>query len=324
MKKFGLLIVLLICISLIPIYAEESDQKLYYWNFNGHGRDYSKENLDIIDYQSFDYSEGIVSDALDITDGGGGLYTDVIDCVFEAYTMAAWVYLDEGVPQSANYQIVMAKDKKVPGHFEIFFMQIGDQYQLKVYTLELGDAVAVEDPLIDVGQWLHIAATYDGKVQKLYLNGQEAFSQEYDQAIDTSITNSVISFGSLVEGGLDLYGKIDEAILANYAFDAEMIAHLHDNPKEAANSIMEKIKETYPEGETPRPDETPTPEPTPEPTPTQESTKAPETTAPSSTSSKDKSGKKSDNSYLIPVIIGATVVIAAVIMFIIFKPKKKS
>ncbi|HOA31163.1 MAG TPA: LamG domain-containing protein [Clostridia bacterium] len=320
MKRFLLILALVFLMSMISVSSEEYGNKIYYWSFNGHGREYSKERLDVNYYDDYDYSDGKVGKALDVTDGAADIRTDVINCDFERFTMAAWVYLDEDVPGSPPYQIVMAKDTKVPGHFEIFFMAIEDKWQLKVYSFDLGEAIEVEEPLLEVGQWLHIAATFDGRYQKLYLNGKEAYSKEYDIGLVSSVGNSVIAFGALVEGDLKLFGKIDEAILANYAFDADLIALLHDNPEEGSKEIMDLIEKTYPEGETPRPDVTPTPESTPEPTTTAEETEVPKATSTAKTQSpkKDK-----DNTYLVPVIIGGTVVIAGVVLFLTLGSRKK-
>jgi len=320
MKRFLLALSFILLISMISVSSEETENKIYYWNFNGHGREYSTEKLDVLYYEDLEYSDGVVGKALDVIEGAEGISTDIINCDFEHFTMAAWVYLDEDVPGSPPYQIVMAKDTKVPGHFEIFFMAIEDKWQLKVYSFDLGEAIEVEEPLLEVGQWLHIAATFDGRYQKLYLNGKEAYSKEYDIGLVSSVGNSVIAFGALVEGDLKLFGKIDEAILANYAFDADLIALLHDNPEEGSKEIMDLIEKTYPEGETPRPDVTPTPEPTPEPTRTAEETKSPAST---STAKPQTPKKDKDNTYLIPVMIGATIVIAGVILYFTFRTKKK-
>lgn len=319
MRKIAVLFALIIVFTLIPAGAEENDNHIYYWNFNGHGREMSDVKLDIYDYETMTYTDGKLSKALDLTNGDAVVNTDYVDTKFEKFTMAMWVYMDENYPSTANFQIVMAKDAKLAGHFEIFFMQVGEKYQLRIYAHDLGEAIGSE-VLSDVGQWMHIAATFDGTYLRLYLNGEKVAEKAHSNGLDTSTESCVINIGSLVEGGFNFYGKIDEAILANYAFDEELIAKLCNNPEEGANTIKSLITAGYPEGQTPRPDVTPTPEPTPEPTPTVEPTKGTQGTP---TVKPNTPVKKADNNLLIPIIVIATVVIAVVILVIIFKPGKK-
>ncbi len=317
MKRFAFILIL-IALMLLPVNAEENNNRIYYWNFNGHGREASVDSMDMTDYDTFQYTDGKLGKALDLSAGDAYGLTDSANCVFDQFTVAAWVYIDEDVPSSANFQIVFAKDAKSVGHFELFFMMAGEQYQVRIYSYDLGEAIGIEQ-LVDKGTWLHIAATFDGKYQKLYLNGQEAFSQEYSATLDTSTEEYMMAIGGLVETGFPFYGLIDELVVANYAFEADKIAALCDNPETAANNLMETIKASYPEGKTPRPDITPTPEPTEVPTqaPTPNKTSIPVATQKPNVETDD------NNTLVITGIIAATVIVAIIVVIIIIPKKKK-
>ena len=319
MKKYVLLIILLLVILIMPVSAKE-EGRVFYWSFEGHGRDHSKEYLDFDAYNDLDYGKGVVGSALDLRDSTFTIYTDYVDYDFENYTVAMWVYLDKDVPSDTSYQICLAKDTKRAGHFEIFFMRVGDSFILKVYTLDLGDAFDYITP-VKYDEWMHIAASYDGSVQRLYLNGEVVFQKELNIDLEMASSEYQLAIGSLIEGGFDLYGLIDEVVLSDYALDSEMIGKLHSDPEGAAKDIKKMVEDDYPEGQTPRPDVTPEPTPAPTKEPASE-TQAPKETD-KVTKTKEPTDKGKSNKLLIPIIIVVTVVVAGVIVFLILKPKKK-
>jgi len=82
-----------------------------------------------------------------------------------ALTLACWVLTDG----KNNGRLI---DKCVPGSQEAGFLldlHNGGRFLGKPFTLTLSQPVPA-------GQWTHLAATFDGKMAKLYVNGEEAVS----------------------------------------------------------------------------------------------------------------------------------------------------
>ena len=72
------------------------------------------------------------------------------------------------------------------------------------------------------GEWTHLAATYDGQVQKIYYNGTLKESQKVTGKIDTN--DVPVSVGRNNEGDREHYvGLIDEVAIWNKALTKDEI-----------------------------------------------------------------------------------------------------
>jgi hypothetical protein len=127
-------------------------------------------------------------------------------------TLEAWVY--PTVAPSGWRTII---EKEQPGNM-VYYLQAGssssNQPATGVYT---GGA---ERTLFGTGQlaintWTHLAATYDGATQRLYVNGTQAVSRTQTGTIQTS--GSPLRIGGNSIWGEYFQGRIDEVRIYNRA-----------------------------------------------------------------------------------------------------------
>jgi hypothetical protein len=91
------------------------------------------------------------------------------------------------------------------------------------------------DPFI--GQWVHVAATYDGDRARLYLNGGEVdnglwrFSHGNDSTIDLTI-GCTQDVNAQTDVPTSFYGYLDELRIYNHALEANEVAYLADTTPE--------------------------------------------------------------------------------------------
>jgi hypothetical protein len=74
---------------------------------------------------------------------------------------------------------------------------------------------------VQIGQWYHLAATYNGSISRLFVNGVLVSEKTNSGSIDTN--NSALQFG--IRNGTDLQftGRIDDVKIYNYARTTEQI-----------------------------------------------------------------------------------------------------
>lgn len=325
MKKVisGILFLFLVVITFqLGNVSHAEGNNIFYWSFDGHMNDLSHHNLDC-DGGGF-YDEGVVGSAIDLSDGGF-LMTDSVPIDFKKFTISLWVKIYES---SNGYAIMLAKGSKTAGHFELYFAKSGGDGSLSDFEIRLWSPDFLDyqtGKIVEYEKWMHIAATYDGSIGKIYLDGEKIYESSASSGLKdvTDIDNNKIAIGALVEGALPVFGLIDEVVLADYVFSEDDIVKLAKSPATAAEEIKSKVLANYPEGVTPRPDPTPTPEPTstPEPTATPTPTTAPTATVSKTASPGGTSDKGISNPVKIVIIVVVTLVIAACVLFFIFKKK---
>ena len=129
------------------------------------------------------------------------------------FTVETWIKLDQAPPADQSTIIVMQSS----GTLTIGFTSStgGGFYGFA------GDNVKITDPdAFPVGEWVHVAQTFDGTTQKLYRNGEEIASQDASNAIFDHPTDSPWTIGAwstqdqrfLVNGTLDEMRILNEAL----------------------------------------------------------------------------------------------------------------
>jgi hypothetical protein len=131
------------------------------------------------------------------------------------FTAEAWVKVDHAPPAD---------------HSTIIFMQAGGTLTIGFTSSTgggfygyAGDNVKITDPdPFPVGEWVHVAHTFDGTTQKLYRNGGEIASQDASQANFGHPEDSPWVIGAwstqdqyFLEATLDELRVSDEALPAN-------------------------------------------------------------------------------------------------------------
>ena len=94
-------------------------------------------------------------------------------------------------------------------------------------------------PQLELKEWTHLAATYDGSVMKLYYDGEMKVEQDAKGKIDTN--DVPVSVGRNSEGNREHYiGLIDEVAIWSVALDEDEI-----------NEAMDRVFAVEPEGKLP-------------------------------------------------------------------------
>ena len=131
------------------------------------------------------------------------------------FTAEAWIKVDHAPPADHSTIIVM----QASGTLTIGFTSStgGGLYGYA------GDNVKITDPKpFPVGEWVHVAHTFDGKTQKLYRNGQEIASQDASNANFDHPTDTPWTIGAWsTQNQYFLEGTLDEVRILNEALDAQ-------------------------------------------------------------------------------------------------------
>ena len=197
-----------------------------YYPFNGNANDESGNG-----YNGIVYGANLTTDRFGNTNSayifnGGDDYieipgTESVD-IDDAITISTWVKLDD---LTAGNNIV-TKWLPFQKSFVLYENEFSDNFQFVLFAD--GDVIFIElssnTPAV-VGEWTHIAATYDGNQAIIYYNGQPD---------GTQIASGVIhQGGSDIEIGRDnffnhpLDGMIDDIRIYNYALDGNEIQQLY-------------------------------------------------------------------------------------------------
>jgi len=153
----------------------------------------------------------------------------------EKVSLGAWVIVNE----FAKYDEIFRKED---GEQRVLF-SFQEHGTILSLGLNVGGYVECDakiDPagVLD-GAWHHCAATFDGRVMRVYLDGKEIGSRERPGKItaDGAAPGCIGSAG----GGECLQGVLDELRIYADALTPEEIARLHDNGREALAQLSELV-----------------------------------------------------------------------------------
>jgi len=142
--------------------------------------------------------------------------------ITEAITLMAWVKPNKVATQyffkkaisggTDGYELALSTSGKVV--FRLNQNSQGDSYRIDSTT----------SYPFDGSTWMHVAATYDGAVQRLYINGGEEVSNPASITIGTNDT--ALSIGAQADGIRMYDGTIDEVRIYNRALSAAEISDL--------------------------------------------------------------------------------------------------
>jgi PKD repeat protein len=129
-------------------------------------------------------------------------------------TLEAWVYPTVSMTQWAT---VVLKEQPGGGLYELYAN--GDQSQPLTSVTIGGDyKVLSGGPWLIPNTWVHLAATYNGATQRLYVNGSEVDSRPQSGSIQVS--DSALRIGGNSIWGEFFKGRIDEVRVYNRALSA--------------------------------------------------------------------------------------------------------
>jgi hypothetical protein len=134
-----------------------------------------------------------------------------------ALTIEAWVY---PTVAPAGWRTIAAKER--PGGV-VYYLHAGSSNPSPATGLVVASG---EQTLYGVAQlptntWTHLAATYDGTAQRLYVNGVQVSTRAQTGQVSTS--TSPLRLGGNASYGEYFQGRIDEVRLYNRALTAAQI-----------------------------------------------------------------------------------------------------
>ena len=134
-------------------------------------------------------------------------------------TVEAWVYPTVSL---SNWATVLMKEQ--PG-FATYWLYANDDTNRPANVVSVGGTFRQlsAGPHLPTKTWTHLAATYDGSTQKLYVNGELAGSRP--QAGTMAVSNGKLRIGGNSIWGEYFTGQIDEVRIYNRALtQAEILA----------------------------------------------------------------------------------------------------
>lgn len=151
--------------------------------------------------------------------------------VSKAITVAAWIR-----PEKKASQYIIQKGLTVDGYtlsllstgkvsFQVNQITSGT-YKLNSKGLYPADGVS----------WMHVAATYDGSVIKIYLNGVEDKSLVFKSPVLINMNTVPLAIGAKNDGAGRFMGAIDDVRVYNYALTGSQISELVSNPENSVRA----------------------------------------------------------------------------------------
>ena len=159
---------------------------------------------------------------------GAGSYVEIVNSESlngPSFTLCLWCQPDQ-------LRVQGLVDKTPAPQWRLFMNSPAGNVEFDGIPGEIGN---ITTPVTSVGQWSHIAATYDAgtETSKIYFDG--AFAQEA-AGVDMNITSPVnVNIASPEGGRFD--GIMDEVAIFNVALDADDINNIMTNGLGAATGI---------------------------------------------------------------------------------------
>lgn len=189
-----------------------------------------------VDDSSDESNHGVISGATRIDEGrfGKALAFDGIDDwvtvkdadsldLTSGLTLEAWLYPTEAMD---DWRCVLIKERRNGLAYSLCANSDTNQPSTAVHIRS--DRNLKGGPQLQANQWAHVAATYDGATQRLYVNGTEVAKQPLSGTIRTS--DRALRIGGTAVWNEFFKGRIDEVRVYNRALTQSEIQSDMDNP----------------------------------------------------------------------------------------------
>lgn len=167
-------------------------------------------------------------------------YTDVGAPVvngLSSISFSMWLYPTRRTSTSNRYYPLLGKNRPtyINNHIYLFTVEVIARYGY--YEFTLGDGSDYYRTQSGVGtyvlnQWIHVSGTWDGSIQKLYLNGvlEDSISNTMS-AIESTSDNIRIGDlgGGRYSGLVPYFGLIDQTAIWNRVLTQQEISDLYNN-----------------------------------------------------------------------------------------------
>jgi len=138
-------------------------------------------------------------------------------------TLEAWVFSEQF--DRSSWQEFIMKGGNNPGggeprQYYLRPRKDDGRLEFKLHDLNDEDKGESSDSSLTNGLWYHVAATYDGAVIRLYINGQHADSDS--ESVTIQVSDQPLAFGRLGSVGAEYFsGIMDEIRIWNIARSGE-------------------------------------------------------------------------------------------------------
>ncbi|MDX2194906.1 MAG: LamG domain-containing protein [Cytophagales bacterium] len=225
------LINITIALTMLWSCAKKNDSLVAYWDFdnveNNMVKDLSDNGYHAIVHDAV-FDEGKIGKAFH-GDGKGYLevkYNPALDKFEQGITIAAWVCRDT----STLWNCLITRETQ-DNWSEYYDIAINKNKPLFSIDPDGKNFVKAEhSDSLPVGQWIHLAGTFDNKTYKLYINGKEAASGMKEMPFVFTDQNPIYIGSNTNDAGATMhdyfFGKIDELKIYNRALNNEEILTL--------------------------------------------------------------------------------------------------
>jgi hypothetical protein len=149
----------------------------------------------------------------------------------KAVSIAVWVNGEDWTSRTAPENVIVSKqDWARRGASRGYELRIGGPQGWASFNLGGDSWKIVSVPGLRSGEWHFLTGTYDGKTQRLFVNGTERDSKELDVAIDPSPFPLNVGRGPYAKNR-HFIGAIDELAVWSRALTAAEIQQLYDLSK---------------------------------------------------------------------------------------------
>ncbi|MBD5781196.1 DUF1349 domain-containing protein [Pelagicoccus sp. NFK12] len=195
-------------------------------------------------------AEGQLGRALRFSGDGESVDLGSLDIFGSQMTIAAWIRPDD-LNAPGDRIISKATGEQEDKHFWMLSTHRtnqGTKLRARLKTSSGGTETLVGSTNLLQGEWIHVAATYDGAELKLFLNGQEDGSLFMNGQIAENSTVPA-AIGNQPQGGNNFVGLIDEVRIYSQALNSSQLQSImteHLVPPNVAPIISEISAENIP------------------------------------------------------------------------------
>lgn len=155
-----------------------------------------------------------------------------------SYSAEAWIRRNES--DTVTYQYILGKPLSgSTSNFAMFIKRVGTNHYLAAYLKSAGNRISIDSTTsIPTYTWTHVAVTYNGRVQRLFVNGVCVNTTDFGTVMYGSSSSQPFIIGSEFEAVTQkgFRGRIDEVRIWDRAL----------TPSEIQNGIMTDYPSSQP------------------------------------------------------------------------------
>ena len=226
-------------ITVSPASIDLNRGLIAYYPFDGDAKDYSGNGNDAVTTQDIAYGAGLQGKAVTLNGTSDTIDAGNIQINNEGITLSIWVKLNPGEIKSSGQSTVFF-DKHQSFHFVIY----DNELQFSIGSGEENKLRSAQLPNENV--WTHLAASYDGKQMRLFINGSQVATKEIQSEISLSNYSLYIASDETANF-VYLGGNVDNVRIYDRALHYSEIQNLFDfdQKKEGAEYISKIDKEFW-------------------------------------------------------------------------------